>query len=217
MGPTVTEQQGNDLCRPVTSQEVRNAIFDISSTKSPGLDGFSVGFYKAAWSVIGNDICLAIQNFFSSGKLLKEVNTTLISLIPKVDCPQGVSDYRPIACCNVLFKAITKILTNRLQTVLPSTIDDVQGAFIKQRSIIDNILVCQGLVRNYNRDKAPPRCLIKMDIKKAYDTIEWSFIEEVLRGLRFPNQFIEWIMVCISTPKFTLLFNGHTLGFFLKQ
>lgn len=71
---------------------------------------------------------------------VKEVNTTLISLIPKVDCPHDVSDCRPIACCNVLFKAITKIQTSRLQVVLPSIIDDVQGAFIKHRSIIDNIL-----------------------------------------------------------------------------
>lgn len=165
-------------------------FFYLSSTKSLGPNGFSAGSYKAAWSVVGKDICVVIHSFFSSAKLLKEVNTTLISLIPKVDCPHDVSDYRPIAC-NVLFKAITKILTSRLQAVLPSIIDDVQGTFTEQRSIIDNILVCQVLVRNYNRDKTPLRCLIQVDIRKAYDNIE-----------------------CISTPKFNLFFNGHLLGFF---
>lgn len=75
-------------------------------------------------------------------------------------------------------------------------------------------MVCQGLVRGYTRGNGAPRCKIKMDIMKAYDTIEWDFIKEVLQGLNFPEMFINWIMICVTTAKFSLFFNCSPLGFF---
>ncbi|GKG18132.1 hypothetical protein Tco_0372430, partial [Tanacetum coccineum] len=95
--------------------EVKNALFDIDGNKALGPDGFSSQFFKAAWSTVGGDICKAVKEFFKSSKLLKEVNATIISLVPKLQTPRVVSDYRPIACCNVVYKIISKILVGRIK------------------------------------------------------------------------------------------------------
>nr|GEZ67159.1 hypothetical protein [Tanacetum cinerariifolium] len=120
--------------------EVKNAMFEIEDSKAPGLDGYTARFYKSAWSIIGKDICKAVQDFFMNGKLLGEVNATLISLVPKVQNRDKVSDFRPIACCNVLYKCISKIITNRLKGVLGRLVHESQSAFIAGRHITDNIL-----------------------------------------------------------------------------
>ncbi|KAK4384078.1 hypothetical protein Sango_3094000 [Sesamum angolense] len=102
----------------------------------------------------------------------------LLALIPKVNMPTYVSDYRPIACCNVIYKAITKILVKRLQRVLPLLIDYSQNAFVPGRSISDNILLAQELLTGYNQVRLPARCMLKVDIQKAYDSVEWDFLLE---------------------------------------
>ncbi|XP_030504024.2 uncharacterized protein LOC115719211 [Cannabis sativa] len=107
--------------------------------------------------------------------MLKEINTTTITLIPKTTCPKSVTDFRYIA---------------------------------------HNVLVCQDLVRLYGRKNCKSSCMIIIDLRKAYDTIEWEFLEEMLIGYGFPDQFIQLIMCCIRTPKFSLLFNGSMCGFF---
>lgn len=130
-GPNLSEDQKLLLCAPVSVNEIKEAIFSIPSSKSPGPDGFTSGFYEAAWHIVGPGVSVAIKDFFSSGKLLREVNTTMITLVPKVSCPKVVGDYKTITCCNILYKAITKILTNRLQLVMNSIIDNAQGDFIR--------------------------------------------------------------------------------------
>ncbi|KAL0387928.1 UNVERIFIED_CONTAM: putative ribonuclease H protein [Sesamum radiatum] len=125
-----------------------------------------------------------------------------------------VSDYRPIACCNVLYKAITKIIVKRMQRVLPLLIDYSQNAFVPGRSITDNILLAQELLAGYNQKRLPLRCTIKVDIQKAYDSVEWDFLLEVLKLFNFPLQFIVLINQCVSTASFSVSLNGSNHGFF---
>jgi hypothetical protein len=112
----------------------------MNPSKAAGPDGFSTGFYQKAWSVIGDDFCEAILEFFIHGKLLKEVNSTILTLIPKKKNASSMGDYRPIACCNVVYKCITKTLANRMMQGLDEVIRSNQGAFIPKRSIAENIL-----------------------------------------------------------------------------
>ncbi|KAL0281815.1 UNVERIFIED_CONTAM: hypothetical protein Sradi_7284200 [Sesamum radiatum] len=93
----LTVDEAEDLIAPVSSAEIRQAIFDIDETKAPGPDGYSAGFYKAAWPVIGGEVTQAILDFFRTGRLLKQINATLISLIPKVNNPAVVAEFRPIS------------------------------------------------------------------------------------------------------------------------
>ena len=114
----------------------------------------------------------AVRNFFSIGHLLGEVNTTMIILVLKVPHPESLTQFKPISCSNVVYKIISKILANRLKTVLPGLVDEPQTAFVPGRSICDNILLAQELVYQYHLHKGQLRCAMKVDFSSAYDSVE---------------------------------------------
>ncbi|KAL0290462.1 UNVERIFIED_CONTAM: hypothetical protein Sradi_7049400 [Sesamum radiatum] len=99
---TLTLEEATALTLPISPSEIKEAFFDISEDSAPGPDGFTSAFFKAAWDEIGADVCAAISEFFVSGRILKQINATLLVLIPKVQLPTRVSDFRPIACCNFI-------------------------------------------------------------------------------------------------------------------
>lgn len=118
----LTDDQRRGLDQPITSEEVRAALFQMDGRKASGPDGFVAAFYQENWDWLGNDIVQSTLSLFESGFLLKEMNQTLITLIPKVPNPQYVGDFRPISLRNVLYKLISKVLVNRLRAVLGNLI-----------------------------------------------------------------------------------------------
>ncbi|KAL0295665.1 UNVERIFIED_CONTAM: hypothetical protein Scaly_3093700 [Sesamum calycinum] len=166
----LTQEESQALVQSVTREEIKDAFFDIAEDKAPGPDGYSSGFYKAAWPVIGEEMIKAILEFFTTGRLLKQVNTTILALIPK-----------------------------RLRLVLDKLISPSQNAFVPGRSIGDNILLAQELFAGYNRQGLPMRCALKVDLRKAYDTVEWDFLSAVLQMFGFPGTFIGWVEECVTT------------------
>ncbi|KAL0451185.1 UNVERIFIED_CONTAM: hypothetical protein Slati_1096600 [Sesamum latifolium] len=139
----ITQEEGDVMSRPVNQEKVKEAIFDIAEDKAPGPNGFSSGFYKAAWSVIGDEITGAVQEFFRTGKLLKQVNATILSLIPKVANPTTIAEFRHISCCNVLYKTITKVIVQRMKGALDKIISPSQNALVPGWRISTNILLGQ--------------------------------------------------------------------------
>ncbi|XP_062118199.1 uncharacterized protein LOC133831804 [Humulus lupulus] len=139
-GCVITEAEGKFLVSEYTSEEVKKAIFDIPSIKAPGPDGYPSCFFQDNWEIVGEDVSAAVLNFLHSGQLLKEVNTTSLTLIPKTNCSTGVSDFRPIACCNVVYKVAAKLICSRLWNILPVLIAENHGRFIKGRYIAYNIM-----------------------------------------------------------------------------
>nr|GEU82836.1 hypothetical protein [Tanacetum cinerariifolium] len=168
-----------DMVRTVNIKEVKYAIFSMRNDKSPGPDGFTAVFFKEAWDIVGNDVTRAVCEFFTNGKLLNELNHTIIALIPKVPSHSHVNDFRPISCCNVLFKVITKIIANRLKESLKVLVSPNQSAFVLGWNIADSILLTQELMLNYHLDRGIPRCAFKVDIQKAYDTVAWVFSKSI--------------------------------------
>uniref|UniRef100_A0A803PQY4 Reverse transcriptase domain-containing protein n=1 Tax=Cannabis sativa TaxID=3483 RepID=A0A803PQY4_CANSA len=213
-GPLITTTHAETLMTDFSKEEIKAAMFSIPRVKSPGPDGYGSYFFQDNWDLVGDETCEAIASFLKSGNLLKEINSTVITLIPKIKCPNKVSDFRPISCCNVLYKVATKLICSRLKNIFPEIVSLNQGGFIKGRYITHNIMICQDLIRNYGRKESKPNCMIKLDLQKAYDTMDWDFLEEMLHAFEFLEKFIRLIMTCIRTPRYSLIFNGSMHGFF---
>lgn len=128
------------LTAEVTSEEVFSTLKSMPRNKSPGPDGYIVEFFLSSWDIVGPLFVSVVQEFFISGQLLKQLNATALALVPKVPHPLKVIDFRPIACCNTVYKCISKIIADRLEKVLPSLISPDQIAFIAGRIIMNNIL-----------------------------------------------------------------------------
>ncbi|XP_022032480.1 uncharacterized protein LOC110933573 [Helianthus annuus] len=185
----------------------------VASALVPGPDGYTSEFFKKAWSIVGSEVTAAIIDFFETGRMLQEINH-IIALILKVPTPGVVTDYKPISCCNVAYKGSSKIITSRILEGLKEIVSDNQSAFVPGRRISDNIMLTQELMHNYHSQVGPPRCAMKVDIQKAYDTADWRFLCDTLHGFGFHQRFISWIMECVTSTSFSLSVNGNIHGYF---
>jgi hypothetical protein len=202
------------LEKEVTTEEIRDTLFHMPLNKVPGLDGYSAEFFKESWSVVGEDVVVVIMGFFASDLLLKEVNATILTLIPKKVNPSTMGDFRPIACCNVLYKCITKIISNRILPLLSDLVSLNQSVFIPLRNISKNVLLAQEIIKDHHKDKGNPRCTLKADLMKAYDSINWDFMMHSLHCFRFLEKFLRCIKECITSPRFFICLNGTMVGYF---
>ena len=209
-----TEIQQNYLKREVTAVEIKGTLFSMPLNKSPGPDGYSVEFIRASWDIVGVDIINAVREFFKNGRLLKDMNTTAIALIPKKSEACSLGDYRPISCCNIIYKLISKIIANRLKPILSKCVSPNQAAFLKGRSLGENFLLASELIKDYNKSSCLKSAMLKVDIRKAFDTVCWDFVIKVLEAQQFPPMFVAWISECISSPRFSVAINGELAGFF---
>lgn len=132
-----------------------------------------------------------------------------MTLVPKISNDVHVKDYRPVACCTVLYKIISKVIINRLQNILPEIVGESQSAFIKGRVIFDNIILSHEIAKGYYRKNISLRCMLKIDLQKAYDSVEWPFVEQLLLALGFPTWFVTWIMICIDIVSYSFNINGE--------
>ncbi|XP_062118853.1 uncharacterized protein LOC133832541 [Humulus lupulus] len=127
LGLKISEVHSSRLETEYIAQEVKEAIFSIPGLKAPGPDGFGSCFYQDNWDLGCSDVVSTVLSFLRSGRILKAINTTTITLIPKSSCPRSVSDFRPISCCNVIYKAASKVICVRLRQILPDLIAENQG------------------------------------------------------------------------------------------
>ncbi|KAL5580322.1 hypothetical protein UlMin_012764 [Ulmus minor] len=145
---------------------------------------------------------------------LASTNETFITLIPKVKSPNRITDYRPISLCNVIYKIISKMLTNKLRLVMNSIISEEQSAFIPGRLISDNAIIgfeCLHAIKR-KRSKKKGYLALKLDMAKAFDKVEWSFVQRIMTKLGFSDVWIRKIMACVTSVSYSFLINGIKFG-----
>lgn len=143
--------------------------------------------------------------------MLKAINHTVISLILKVDCPTEIKQYRPINLCQVIYKAIAKILVNRLKPFLSQCINKNQSAFVPGRQILDNVILSHELM-HFLKNRRHGRVgfmAVKLDMSKAYDRVEWKFLKAIMEKMRFCSTWIGWILSYISSVTYSFNINGE--------
>lgn len=199
--PCLSQVNKEFLMVPFSPVEIRSAMFNISDNKSPGPDGFSAAFFKTHWDKVGSLVITAVHFFFAHGFMLKDWNRTFLVLIPKIQSPSQVSHFRPIGLCNVIYKCITKCLTHRLRSVLPSLISVTQNAFVPDRLMSDEFLITHELLSLVNRTSARKKffAVIKLDMNKAYDRVRWEFLFQSLKAFGFPPYWVHIIRQCVTT------------------
>ncbi len=142
----------------------------MNDQKALGNDGLPAMFYKRYWATVGLTVTAAIQSFFSTGKMLKEINNTLLVLIPKNSNPSTVNHFRPISLCNTVYKVISKLLVARVRPVLDKLISPCQFAFIPGKWIAENQITIHELLHSFKRRKVKGGFMaLKIDLQKAYD------------------------------------------------
>ena len=204
----LTPEMAAKLEEPVTVEEIKDALSSCDSSKAPGYDGFNIKCIKHVWPVIGNEVSAFILHFFETGYLPPSINVTWVTLIPKKKVATEIRDYRPISMVGSIYKLTAKILSKRLREALPALIGEAQTAFIKGRQILDGALIANETVQWLKRKKKPG-ILMKLDFEKAYDTLSWDSVDNVLREMGFGVKWRRWIEACITTPRVSILFNGN--------
>ncbi len=203
LNPTYNER----LVAVFMEEEIRDAVWQCEGSKSPGPDGFNFSFIRKSWDLIKHDIFAAMALFHRTGTIPKGCNASFICLIPKVRDPSKLEQYRPISLVGALYKIISKVLASKLKKVLPAIVDESQSAFLKNRGILDSVLMANEVVEDLRKKGRSGLCL-KVDFEKAYDSVRWEFLYDMLHRMGFHNLWITWIRGCMESASISVLVNG---------
>ncbi|XP_024200495.1 uncharacterized protein LOC112203810 [Rosa chinensis] len=202
------------LLAAYTDDEIQAALFQMHPSKAPGPDGMSPFFFQKYWDIVGSDVCRAVRSFLVSRNLIREVNFTHVTLIPKVKDPKDMTELRPIALCNVVYRICSKVLANRLKKILGEVISPLQSAFVPGRLISDNTLVATEVAHFLHKKRSGEEYFsLKLDISKAYDKLEWNFLRQILLKLGFAEEWVDLVMASIQTVNYSFLVNGEVRGY----
>ena len=187
----------------------------MPSSKCPGPDGIQPIIYKHFWEELGTKIHDFISRVFATGLIPHVINTTYLSLIPKIPHPTCISDFRPIGLCNTIYKLITKIIASRLKPYMSSLISPLQTSFVPGRSIEENVIIIKEVAHIFNKAKRGKNIMaLKIDLTKAFDSLKWGFIHDTLTDFGFPSLTIKLIMSCVSSSTISCLWNGEVTDSF---
>lgn len=206
MGENMTTQLAG-LDEPITREEVWQAISHMPNGKSSGPDGLPVEFYKEFWEIIKEDLFRLVSDFHNGRCSIRRINAAAITLVQKKQHPTSVSDYRPISVINTAAKIITKVLANRLQQHLPQLIGNSQTAFVKGRWLAESFLVAREFLTGYDKRKIPA-ILYKVDFEKAFDTIDWCFLINLMLEKGFPPKWVSGILRILKSSTSRVKING---------
>ncbi|RZB79929.1 UDP-galactose/UDP-glucose transporter 5 [Glycine soja] len=183
---SIGQQQNQMLVGCFSEEEIKRAVWECGSEKSPGPDGLNFKFIKQFWHILKLDIIRFLYEFHANGIFPKGGNASFIALLPKVPDPQNLYEFRPISLIGCVYKIVAKLLANRLKRIMPDIIDERQSAFVAGRQLLHSAIIANEVVEEAKRRKKS--CLVfKADFERAYDSVSWDFLiymmPEALAGL----------------------------------
>lgn len=210
----VSDAQNRMLVAELSFAEFTIAVKQMHPDKSSGPDGLNPAFFQQFWPVLGKEVYSCCRDWLKSNSFPANLNDTNVVLIPKKENACRMKDLRPIALCNVLYKILSKVLANRLKSILPRVITENQAAFVPDRSINDNVLVAFELIHHMKKATGGGEgdVALKLDISKAYDRVDWGYLKSRMQAMGFCTQWIRWMMMCVSTVSYDFCFNGTSIG-----
>ncbi|PWA80255.1 reverse transcriptase domain, Reverse transcriptase zinc-binding domain protein [Artemisia annua] len=188
-------------------KEIWDAINSCGGDKAPGPDGFNFKFIKRFWEIFKSEIVNSIRWFWDRKEISRGCNSSFVALIPKVTDPIGLGEYRPISLIGCYYKSIAKLLAERLKKVIGKLVGDAQNAFIGGRYILDGILIANETVEFLKRKKTSG-LIFKVDFEKAYDSINWKYLCDILKSMGFGDKWCAWIGACLQSSSMSVLVNG---------
>ncbi|KAL4375950.1 hypothetical protein GQ457_02G034330 [Hibiscus cannabinus] len=202
-----------------TDKHAEVAGVDINPQKAPGIDGLPASFYRQHWDLIGAEVIQLCQDLLSRRIDMATVNHTVIAFIPKVTEPVRMKQLRPISLCTTIYKIVSKTLLNRMKPYLHLCISKNQSAFLKGHLISDNILIAHELIHYLSSSKNGPNkgAALKLDMEKAFDRVEWTFLRNVMLQVGFHPDWVALIMECVTTVTFSARVNGRLTTEFTPQ
>ena len=217
--PVVNDEMNEGLNRPFEPNEVQGTLKQMEVGTAPGSDGLPPLFYKQYWSKVEQEVTSVVLAILNSGIVPSQLNHTFLTLIPKIHSPRKVTYFRPITLSNVLYKIVAKVLPNRLKILLPKLISEHQSAFISGRLITDNILIAHETLHHLKSKRASRMGYmdLKLDMRKAYDRVEWVFLEKIMLKMGFNVRWVSTIMACIKSVSYSILLNGQPHGHIVPE
>ncbi|RVX21782.1 Transposon TX1 uncharacterized 149 kDa protein [Vitis vinifera] len=180
----ISHQEAESLEVPFSEDEIHSALMDMSGDKAPGPDGFTMAFWQSSWDFVKEEILEMFKEFHEQGSFLKSLNNTFLVLIPKKGGADDLGDFRPISLLGGLYKLMAKVLANRLKRVLNKVVTPTQNAFVMGRQILDASLIANEVIDSWQKRKEKG-LICKLDIEKAYDSINWNFLLKTLHKMGF--------------------------------
>eukprot|EP00253_Pinus_taeda_P033628 PITA_33628 len=203
----VTREDNFNLNKPVTKEEVSEIIKDMLSGKAPAPYGFNLDFLKACLNIVKQVILNVVEDSRKNRTILRALNASFISLIPKHDSTFTADKFRAISLCSMVYKIISKVLASRLKPLLPSLISGEQFGYVEGRQILNNIILAQETVHMLTSKKYASM-IMQLHIAKGYDNVNWSCIKRILDAFGFDHNWIRWVMALVTSSSFSILVNG---------
>ena len=213
-GPKLSEDKKKYCEGPITENELKFALMSVPNNKTPGNDGYSAEFYKFFWEEIKVYLLNSINDSGIKGYLSVSLQQGVKTLLPKKDKdPLLVKNWRPISLLNMEYKLIAKCLAIRVKKVMGSLINLDQTGFLEGRYISENINKILSILQQTEKLNLPA-ILLTVDFEKAYDYLEWAFIEKTLNFFNFGPSYLNWVKVLYKDCKSTVINNGWMSEFF---
>ncbi|CAN0926381.1 LINE-1 reverse transcriptase homolog [Linum grandiflorum] len=212
-GSMLTQEVAEGMVRCFSERDVWEAVQMCAGEKAPGPDGFPMAFFKRNWTILKREVCEAVLEFFVTCSLPLSLNSTFVTLVPKKDAVTDFKDLRPISLVGGVYKIISKMLIGRMKPVMGEIISPNQCAFVGNRQILDAALIANEIIDSRVRSLVPG-LVIKLDIEKAYDHVNWECLFKVMDMVGFHPIWISWVKCCVSTASFSVLVNGEASGYF---